>query len=320
MPQASNFFADNVNEAIVFDDGNHKGTTTVVGNIIGRDVRAASAGNGIGIIFGNSPLKTTIKGNLISASTEGIAVGSAAPTLSVSQNCFFDNTHAVVSGVAESLDVHGNWWGGSGGPTGPGGDPVQGMLKVAPFLTKPPTACLGYEPKKVSPKDGSAFNAKTKPTTISWSRVPNASDYEFDFPTNGVPTITTDVATPGVSVGVLDYGVYQWHLIVETPYPVAWQTPDYTFYVTILKSPKPRAVVASKAPSDAVKFSWSAFPGASSYTFTYFDGSECNGAAFVTNGVTATSITQAGLSSGFYSWTVKPDDGPAMPCQPFSTT
>ncbi|TMA76333.1 MAG: CSLREA domain-containing protein [Deltaproteobacteria bacterium] len=318
MPQASNLFAHNINEGIVFDDATHKGTATVVGNIIGRDVTAAPAGNGIGIIFGNAPLKTTIKGNLISANIEGISLANSAPMLTVAQNCFFGNNLAVVSGVSEPLDVHGNWWGSAGGPSGAGGDPVSGMLTVAPFLKKAPTSCLGYSPKIVSPKDESTLNKKTKPTTISWSKVPNASNYEFDFSVNGTPTTTTDVATPGVSVGVLDYGIYQWHLIVETPYPVAWQTPDYTFYVTIQKSPKPNAAIVPKA-SDSVKFSWSAFPGASSYTLTYYDSSECNGTAFVTNGVTATSITKTGLSSGFYSWTVKPDNGPVMPCQPFST-
>jgi len=319
MPQASNFFAHNTNEGIVFSPATQKDTVTVVGNIIGLDVTGAPAGNGIGVIFGTAPPpKIAIKGNLISANTEGISIGGDEPSLSVAQNCFVGNTFAVESGAPDSLDVGGNWWGSPGGPTGAGGDPVQGMLTVAPFLTKPPTSCLGYSPKKVSPKDQSAFNAKTKPTTISWSRVPNASNYEFDFSTNGAPTITTDVATPGVSVGVLDYGVYQWHLIVETPYPVAWQTPDYTFYVTIQKSPKPNAVVVPKA-SDAIKFSWSAFPGASSYTLTYYENSECNGTAFMTNGVTATSVTKTGLSSGFYSWTVKPDNGPVMPCQPFST-
>ena len=320
MPQASNFFGSNL-YGIQLNETGGAGTITISGNIIGRDVTDNPAPNVEGIHFSKAPGKANIKGNLISSNNKGIEFGNLTPAASVSQNCISGNTTGA-DNSGGNVNVAGNWWGSASGPTPPGsGDPVSGPLSVTPWLTKPPSACLGYSPKSVIPKDQYFSNKKTTPTAVSWSGVPTASNYVWNLLRNGSPITTTDVSTPSVSAGVLGYGLYQWYLYVQAGNNVSWPTPQYTFYVTIQKSPKPEAVVVLDS-SGGITFSWYAYPGATTYTLFSYTSSDCTSGGVGDHGLFSTSYTPGRIwSSGQHSWQVQALDGalnPIMPCWSFT--
>lgn len=315
MPQAGNFIA-HLTYGIYLRNDASPGTVTISGNVIGRDATGAAAGNTQGIYFVLTPPKTAIKGNLIASNDKGIAYAFAPETLS--QNCITGNTtDGAYNNTSLTEDARGNWWGVSTGPNTPGGDSTTGLFNLAPWLTKPPLSCLGYDPKSVSPKDQAFWNKKATPITLSWTKVATASSYDVGILWNGAPMPgASGLTVPSFSAGILNYGVYQWDVVTHTTDPVAWPGGHHTFYVTIQKSPKPGAVVKPNGAGQTT-FTWNAYPGAASYSWALYATPDCLGIGLSATGLTKTSFTHS-AASGIHSWTIQPNNGSVMPCQPFS--
>jgi hypothetical protein len=322
MPAASNFL-DNADDGIELDDLSHLGKVTIMGNIFGRDGGDTSAGNGAGILFSSPPLLTTIKGNLIEENNYGMEFGTNNPAVSVTQNCIQYNGTAGAYSLSSTIDLHANWWGASTGPNTPGADQTGGSFTVSPWLTKAPTSCMGWAPKMVNPKNNSVLAAKMSPTVLSWSGVPTASSYNVELDQVGLGSIgfwpgLTSHSHP--SNAPLGYAAYSYFLNVHNSEGISWPLPNgpYTFYVTIQKYPKPAQVLPSSVSPNGILFSWAAYPGAITYTLYYAVTTDCTSPNVVPS-ISGTSFAPiTSWSTGQHSWQVQPNNGPLMPCQPFT--
>ncbi len=92
----------------------------------------APAGYGI---YVNSPSVVVASCEVRDGDSAGMAL--AAPV--VVRNCNFVNNRmdGVQNHTGTSADVRGNWWGSTGGPSGPGGDGITGPLVYSPWRTTP---------------------------------------------------------------------------------------------------------------------------------------------------------------------------------------
>jgi hypothetical protein len=106
--------------------------------------------------------------------------------------------------------------------------------------------------------------------------------------------------------------------VTHTTDGVTWESPEYSFWVTIMKSPKPSAVVVpNPPPGQEVTFTWNTYASATSYIFYFFFNEDCSGGGGP-GSTTATSYTVGPVTPGVYSWRVTPVPGPQMPCWSFT--
>lgn len=321
---SANLISGNTTITAVAITGGSASKVTVQNNIIGLGATGGALGNGWGILTNNQP-HVTIKSNLVAHSIHiGVSFNSGVPTVSGSSgNCIFSNGVAAYTDNANPIPFTKNWWGSASDPSGQ----VTGPFTLSPWLTTPPAICNGWAPVRFTPADQAFANKSTKDTKLSWGAVPTASDYHVTLSQNQSLTspLIADSSTGGKPYltdlsGPLDFGRYYWQVTTYTADHFVWAGPINSFYVTLLKSPKPGASVKS----GAVKFMWNAYtPAANGYTWAAFSTPDCTTTpdANVTPNSNASAMTTtqtATVTSGTHYWTVSVNGGPAaMPCWSF---
>jgi hypothetical protein len=320
MPQASNVIA---NTAYGIYLNGSTGTITITGNIIGLNADGGAAGGTDGILFVDTPIKTTITGNLISQNTYGINFGTYTPITTITQNCITGNTSYGVITTGSTELVAFNWWGVSSGPNTSGGDATSGSLTTVPFLTKAPSSCLGWAPKTIMPGVFSFSNKRTTPTTFKWSKVLTASSYDYNLyqetPSYSVIDFGNTTLTKYTTPASLDYGTYDIEFNVHTADAVVWATSPHYFYVTTMTSPKPGATVVLNS-AGVMTFRWLAYSGATGYTISLYNDLVCSAlnSSLSLGNVTQVTTLPGGVTAGPHSWTIQPNSGPIMPCWSFN--
>jgi hypothetical protein len=336
MPSASNIIAGNTTGIRLEDNGvSPKTMLTLTGNVIGLNGGGDPLPNTTGIDFnlGAQTMKVKVNGNLIAGNTTGLRFNNAFAPIFIgsTNNCIRGNTSGLDDTTTETVTsvFEKNWWGHFTGPSGSyggiGDTANTSFVDIDPFLTKPPSSCLGYTPRSTTPKPDGFAGISSKPTKFKWSKVPTAASYlagiGTGFDASG-PTGLIDFAMgPAISFTTsapLTFGRYYWQVNTLTADGIDWQGQLMVYDVTIQKSPKPGATLKAGSP---VKFVWGKYPDATSYDLVYFVGSsDCSGTPTVVPGLSDLPTTVMGLTSGIYAWHVQPDNGPSMPCWSFSIT
>jgi hypothetical protein len=337
-----NGIRDYGSKGTVIGGNNLLATNYISGNSVGIDLATGSANiqitnnkfglgvgntpnpNGTSILVETAPQNLSITGNQFDFETTAIDLNTfGGSKVSGHNNCFGPAGNGMgvsYSGTAQ-VDFNKNWWGAADGPSGAGpgsGDPIDSaQVKFSPALTSAPTACQGWQTTLVSPADHALFSTTSTggaTVRLEWKAVPTASGYTALFP----PGVGLTDGT-SVQVGqIVDFGKHSWSVNTRTLDMGEWpSTNSRIFYVSIAKSPKPNAKIARNAT-----FSWLAFPGAANYALEFYPNTNCSSLPVFTMTTSQTS-TQPGVISppsfgGNMSWKLKPDNGPQMPCLPFS--
>jgi hypothetical protein len=296
----------------------------ITGNLIGLGVASLNVPNETGILVETAPAKLDISANSFDFQTAAAInlTTFGGNKISGHDNCFGLSREGNEIGIAytgtNNVDFSKNFWGAANGPSGVGpgsGDPIDSSLvDFGAFLTTPSASCNAWRPTLTAPANNTLISA-TAPVNIlfKWNAVPSASQYELKF--NGISTMVTSGLSQQIN-GV-PFGRFQWTVKTHTFDVGAWVSSSREVYVSIAKSPKPAAKISRNTT-----FSWMAFPGATSYTLSFFLNGTCSGNPAFAAIQTGTSFAPGAVSTvpfaGQMSWLIKPNNGPAMPCMPFT--
>lgn len=321
MPASSNLFGATAGAAVILQGAQTTARTSITGNIFGVGLDGRTALGNFVAIQAQWAGRAAITGNLIAHSQDAgvvIVTAESANNTSMSGNCFQGNATGVADAAPAHVNANGNWWGALVGPNMTGADTTTGQVDVSKWLVRPPASCQGWGPASFSPADP---GFKTLgPTKFSWANVPTASGYTFTLANANGGLLLDHVQANGRKVTVLDplsYGRFFWSIQTILPSGLTWTSAQHTLDITLMKAPKPDAILGVSKP---VKFSWSAAKPAPAggYDFTIYSAPTCQPADIEVGvgGVRQLSITRA-VPIGAHYWRVSYFDGAntiSMPC------
>lgn len=322
MASAGNFFADSTTAAISLHGSHPNESMTITGNIFGLGTDGqALLGNQMSVEAATAE-KFTLSGNLLANSfTYAVRFDGAAATLGKGSvnNCLHDNFNGISNTTATPVNLNGNWWGAAGGPNTAGADPQTGPA-AAPltWLSAPPAACRGLAPAAIRPADNAFGVPSAKPTTFTWAKTPGVTGYAYAF-YNASGTIipfTLTTSTSFSSPAPLGFGRYFWTVGMGTSDGFSWQSPQYTYDVTLMKSPRSGSTLK---PGSMTKFTWSAPKPApvGNYTWTLYSAPTCTlGSGEILTAIPGTSYSTT-IPAGTHYWRIAYSDGAntiQMPC------
>ena len=312
----------------------------ILGNRMGLDVESNSLPNKANAIYiadGIASATVKIYGNRISNHAFGILDDDPEALLisGSTMNCITGNSMGYdnTSGSTLPRPFSSNWWGDPTGPfnatTNPAGlgDAVSDNVTYLKFLTAAPTTCDPLAPTLKKPKNGSGIYVP-KAVVFGWKR-PREQVANYFLQIDDDPAFTSlevdDGSGKGVDVTLMKnyawsnapMGKYYWRIKAISPEGFMDYSPVWTFYVTILSSPKNNAIVKDTTPI----FKWKLFPLALNYDLKVGTSPTCGTSTVITVSDwvdrSYTDLMNA-LTPGAYYWCVQPDNGPETPVYTFT--